>query len=108
MTQQGGTFRQADCAYRGHVGMALPRVPYAVRMLETENNDRRFLSPVVLAWLVQQGIQVMRSRPYKKNHNAHVEQQDGTDVRGVVGIGASLQKKTVRCFIGCRSWFICV
>mgnify|MGYP001627712673 CR=1 FL=1 len=26
-----------------------------------------------------------RSRPYKKNDNAHIEQKNGTDVRGLVG-----------------------
>lgn len=59
-------------------------LPYTPQKLDVDN-DRAFISDMLLTWLEARGIQPTRSRPYKKNDNAHIEQKNGTDVRGLVG-----------------------
>ena len=59
-------------------------VPYRIKCIDTDN-DRAMLNETLLAWAEHHGIKVERSRPYQKNDNAHIEQKNGTDVRGLVG-----------------------
>lgn len=60
------------------------RLPYALEILDIDN-DRSLLNEAVEAWTTRHGGRMTRSRPYKKNDNAHIEQKNGTDVRGLVG-----------------------
>ncbi len=62
----------------------IQQVPYAVQVLDTDH-DRAFINERTVAQLARRGVRMTRSRAYKKNDNAHVEQKNGTDVRGLVG-----------------------
>ncbi len=51
------------------------------------DNDSAFMNDVVVPWCRSQEIQVTRSRAYKKNDQAFVEQKNGAVVRRLVGYG---------------------
>jgi hypothetical protein len=60
------------------------RLPFLVREIHPDN-DRAFLNEVVLQFCRRRKIALSRSRPFKKNDNAWVEQRNWTHVRKVVG-----------------------
>lgn len=51
------------------------------------DNDSAFMNDVVVSWCRRQKIEVTRSRAYKKNDQAFVEQKNGAVVRRLVGYG---------------------
>ena len=51
------------------------------------DNDSAFMNDVVVPWCRAQKIEVTRSRAYKKNDLAFVEQKNGAVVRRLVGYG---------------------
>jgi hypothetical protein len=51
------------------------------------DNDSAFMNDVVVSWCRAQKIEVTRSRAYKKNDQAFVEQKNGAVVRRLVGYG---------------------
>lgn len=51
------------------------------------DNDSAFMNDVVVPWCRAQKIAVTRSRAYKKNDQAFVEQKNGVVVRRLVGYG---------------------
>jgi hypothetical protein len=51
------------------------------------DNDSSFMNDVVVPWCRAQKIEVTRSRAYKKNDQAFVEQKNGAVVRRLVGYG---------------------
>ena len=51
------------------------------------DNDSTFMNDVVVPWCRAQNIEVTRSRAYKKNDQAFVEQKNGAVVRRLVGYG---------------------
>ncbi len=61
-----------------------PRFPFRIRELHPDN-DSALVNDLLWGWCRQEGIRLSRSRPYKKNDNAWVEQKNWTHVRKVVG-----------------------
>jgi hypothetical protein len=61
-----------------------PRFPFRVVELHPDN-DSALINDLLWDWTRQEGIRLSRSRPYKKNDNAWVEQKNWTHVRKVVG-----------------------
>jgi hypothetical protein len=61
-----------------------PRFPFRVRELHPDN-DSALVNDLLWDWTQQEKIRLSRSRPYKKNDNAWVEQKNWTHVRKVVG-----------------------
>jgi len=61
-----------------------PRFPFRLRELHPDN-DSALVNDLLWDWCQEQGIRLSRSRPYKKNDNAWVEQKNWTHVRKVVG-----------------------
>jgi hypothetical protein len=61
-------------------------LPFALLGVDTDNGSE-FLNWHLLAWWQAHTppITVTRSRPYRKNDNAHVEQKNRTHVRGLLG-----------------------
>lgn len=59
-------------------------LPFAVRGVDSENGSE-FINGQLVAFCQERGIQFTRSRPYKKDDNAHVEQKNWTHVRKLVG-----------------------
>ena len=67
-------------------GLSLMQMRFPFRMRELHpDNDSALLNDLLWDWTQQQGIRLSRSRPYKKNDNAWVEQKNWTHVRKVVG-----------------------
>jgi len=60
--------------------------PWLLRGLDFDN-DSAFMNDVVVPWCHQQKLEVTRSRAYKKNDQAFVEQKNGAVVRRLVGYG---------------------
>jgi len=60
--------------------------PWLVRGADFDN-DSAFMNDVVIPWCRSQKIEVTRSRAYKKNDQAFVEQKNGAVVRRLVGYG---------------------
>jgi hypothetical protein len=60
------------------------RLPFAVHGLDSDNGAE-FINATLLRYCQQEGITFTRSRPYKKNDQAHVEQKNWSVVRQTVG-----------------------
>jgi hypothetical protein len=61
-------------------------LPFALRGLDTDN-DSAFMNATVWDYCQVQGLEWTRSRAYKKNDQAWVEQKNGAIVRRLVGYG---------------------
>jgi hypothetical protein len=60
--------------------------PWLLRGVDFDN-DSAFMNEVVVPWCRKQKLEVTRSRAYKKNDQAFVEQKNGAVVRRFVGYG---------------------
>jgi hypothetical protein len=60
------------------------RLPFAVLGIDSDNGSE-FINHHLLRYCQERGIQFTRSRPYKKDDNAHVEQKNWTHVRRFMG-----------------------
>ncbi len=60
------------------------RLPVAIRGLDTDN-DSVFMNETLVEYCDEHGIELTRSRPYRKNDQAWVEQKNGSVVRRLVG-----------------------
>jgi hypothetical protein len=61
-----------------------PRFPFPIKEIHPDN-DSAMINDLLWDWCQQARIRMSRSRPYKKNDNAWVEQKNWTHVRKVVG-----------------------
>jgi hypothetical protein len=61
-------------------------LPFALKGFDSDNGSE-FLNEVLEAWLTGRKVHWTRSRPYKKNDQAHVEQKNFTHVRQLLGYG---------------------
>jgi hypothetical protein len=59
-------------------------MPFPLRGFDTDNGSE-FINEVVLAYCTEYTIEFTRSRPYRKNDQAWVEQKNGSVVRRLVG-----------------------
>ena len=60
--------------------------PWLLRGVDFDN-DSAFMNEVVVPWCRDQKLEVTRSRAYRKNDQAFVEQKNGAVVRRLVGYG---------------------
>jgi hypothetical protein len=60
------------------------------------DNDSAFTNDVVVPWCREQKLEVTRSRAYKKNDQAFVEQKNGAVVRRLMGYGRFDGAETAR------------
>ncbi len=72
--------------------------PWLVRGADFDN-DSAFMNDVVVPWCRSQQIEVTRSRAYKKNDQAFVEQKNGAVVRRLVGYGRFEGIETARILV---------
>ncbi len=63
------------------------------------DNDSAFMNDVVVPWCRSQKIEVTRSRAYKKNDQAFVEQKNGAVVRRLIGYGRFEGIETARVLV---------
>lgn len=61
-----------------------PALPFPLRGLDVDNGGE-FLNEVLVAYCRDRGIELTRSRPYRKNDQAWVEQKNGSVVRRLIG-----------------------
>jgi len=59
-------------------------MPFRLRGFDTDNGSE-FLNDIVIDYSRDNGIEFTRSRPYRKNDQAWVEQKNGSVVRRLVG-----------------------
>ena len=60
------------------------RLPFPLHGIDSDN-DSAFINDQILRYCRREKIVFTRSRPYKKNDNAHVEQKNWTTVRKIFG-----------------------
>ena len=65
---------------------AMRLFPFPLRGVDFDN-DGLFMNEPVVTWCRQKGLEVTRSRAYRKNDQAWVEQKNGAIVRRLVGYG---------------------
>ena len=61
-------------------------LPFPLRGVDTDNGTE-FLNAELVSYCREQGLELTRSRPYRKNDQAWVEQKIGAVVRRLVGYG---------------------
>lgn len=61
-------------------------LPFDLRGVDTDNGSE-FVNEALLAYCAQHRIELTRSRPYRKNDQAWVEQKNGSVVRRLTGYG---------------------
>lgn len=59
-------------------------LPFAIVAIDSDNGSE-FINHHLVRWCAKHAIKFTRSRPYKKNDNAHIEQKNWTHVRRVFG-----------------------
>jgi len=69
--------------------------PWLLRGVDFDN-DSAFMNDVVVPWCREQKLEVTRSRAYKKNDQAFVEQKNGAVVRRLMGYGRFEGAETAR------------
>jgi hypothetical protein len=78
------------CLSAGGLARGLDHVagelPFALKGFDSDNGSE-FLNEVLQAWLAGRKVHWTRSRPYRKNDQAHVEQKNFTHVRQLLGYG---------------------
>lgn len=60
------------------------RMPFPLRGFDSDN-DSVFINETVRDYCLAEGIEFTRSRPYRKNDQAHIEQKNGAIVHRIVG-----------------------
>ena len=69
--------------------------PWLLRGVDFDN-DSAFMNEVVVPWCRNQKLEVTRSRAYKKNDQAFVEQKNGAVVRRLIGtVGSTASRQHV-------------
>ena len=61
-------------------------LPFPLRGIDTDNGSE-FINELLVTFCRDHGIEFTRSRPYRKNDQAWVEQKNGSVVRRLVGYG---------------------
>jgi transposase InsO family protein len=59
-------------------------LPFALRSIDSDNGSE-FINHHLVRYCKRHGLAFTRSRPYKKNDNAHIEQKNWTHVRAILG-----------------------
>jgi len=62
----------------------IDEMPFTIHELDSDNGDE-FLNYDLINYCDATGLQYFRSRPYKKNDQAHIEQKNSTHVRRIFG-----------------------
>src|SRR5688572_28578645 len=63
-------------------------LPFALRALNVDNGSE-FVNDRLIEYCLSHGIELTRSRPYRKNDQAWIEQKNGASVRKLLGYRAS-------------------
>jgi hypothetical protein len=66
------------------MSVVLAELPFPLLGFDTDN-DTVFINETIKGWCEKAGVAFTRSRPYRKNDQAHIEQKNGAVVRRMVG-----------------------
>ncbi len=69
---------------RGAIHEVRKRLPFACKGIDSDNGSE-FINRELQRYCLEQQITFTRSRPYKKNDSAHVEQKNWSVVRRIIG-----------------------
>ena len=73
---------KAHCLWRRWSACA--GLPFTLRALDVDN-DSEFVNETMIQYCLRNGIELTRSRPYRKNDQAWIEQKNGAIVRKLLG-----------------------
>ena len=62
-------------------------LPFGLRALDVDN-DSEFVNDRLIEYCLSHGIELTRSRPYRKNDQAWIGQKNGAIVRKLLGLSA--------------------
>ncbi|MDR7556047.1 MAG: transposase family protein [Armatimonadota bacterium] len=83
-TETRAVLGKSQRAVHGALEEIATALPFPLRGLDSDNGAE-FLNDHLVRYCRHWGIQFTRSRPYKKDDNAHVEQKNWTHVRKLLG-----------------------
>lgn len=90
-SEQAAIWGKGEMATKEQMDVIRLRLPFRLLGLDPDNGSE-FINWQMLRYCKKNEITLTRSRPYKKNDNAHVEQKNYTAIRQLVGY-ARLDKK---------------
>ncbi len=79
-----GVWGKQEHKVRGAIHEVRKRLPFACKGLDSDNGSE-FINRELQRYCLEQQIMFTRSRPYKKNDSAHVEQKNWSVVRRIIG-----------------------
>lgn len=82
--EHGAQLGRSQRATQANLDAIQRRLPFVLKGLDPDN-DSAFINWNLKWWCDARGIDYTRSRPYRKNDNAHVEQKNWSTVRQVLG-----------------------
>ena len=87
-TELRATWNRGQYGVIGRLGEMEKAMPFALKGWDTDNGGE-FLNWALVSHLKgrEPAVEVTRSRPYRKNDQAHVEQKNATHARGLLGYG---------------------
>jgi hypothetical protein len=85
-TEAGMTLNRSDLAIQPKIATLEGRLPFALIGIDTDNGGEFINHSLLRYWRQREHpVEVSRSRPYRKNDNAHVEQKNRTKIRDLLG-----------------------
>jgi hypothetical protein len=75
---------RGQSAVRDGIVQVRKLLPFALRGIDCDNGGE-FINFLLAGYCLEEGIDLTRGRPYKKNDQCHVEQKNGATVRPVTG-----------------------
>ncbi len=83
-TENRATWTKAWKGVKENTNDVIENAPFKIKGFDSDNGTE-FLNQYLEAYFLNKKIKFTRSRPYKKNDNAHVEQKNWTHVRSLLG-----------------------
>ena len=99
---RGDAGARPDAGHRSASKMVAAELPFAMLGVDSDN-DSAFMSQTVFDYCKGRGLEQTRSRAYKKNDQAWVEQKNGAVVRRLVGYGRLSGARPRRPWRSCTS-----
>ena len=83
-TECTALLRRSEADVIGALNAVRPALPFPLLGLDTDNGSE-FINYELLRYCKEEEITFTRSRPYRKNDQAHVEEKNGSVVRRLIG-----------------------
>jgi hypothetical protein len=80
------TANRGELATCNALDTIVARLPFPLRGIDSDN-DTAFINNHLKRYCERKGVRFTRSRPYRKNDQAHIEQKNWTAVRELIGYG---------------------